>query len=462
LSAAAHASGAERLRLAIWSPLPPSPSGIADYVAETLPELARAAALELVVEDPTRVATALARRYTIRAAADAGAAGVAAADLDLYHVGNSPAHAYVYRAALTRPGVVVLHDFNLHQLVLFETVERAERETYLRQMRRAYGARGSLAGRAVSQALGGQLLPALFPLNERLLSSALGVVALTRRATDAVRARLGERPALHLPHHLSLPLDPLPSQHEARRVFGWADDDLLLVAPGLATAHKQLDLIVAVVARLRRRFARLRLVIAGGVDPALPLGTWAEQAGLGDGLVLTGRLSLEDFVRALLAADVVSALRFPSLGEMSGALVRALGVGRPVLVTSGTPGCEELPEGLVVPVDPGVHAAGMLETCLARLLADPELRATIGHWAREHVLERHALPGTVETLAQFLLSVHAQKAALDAQVARRRTRDDSLLQFLLDEVSYFARDLGLSDFPLALEERVAFLAGCEP
>ena len=40
------------------------------------------------------------------------------ADLHVHHLGNSPAHAFVYRAALAHPGVVVLHDWNLHHLVL--------------------------------------------------------------------------------------------------------------------------------------------------------------------------------------------------------------------------------------------------------------------------------------------------------------------------------------------------------
>jgi hypothetical protein len=99
----------------------------------------------------------------------------------------------------------------------------------------------------------------------------------------------------------------------------------------------------------------LRLVVAGGVDPRLPLDAWAREAGVGGALIVTGRIDLADFVRHLVAADVVLALRFPTHGEMSGALVRALGVGRPILVTAGTPASEELPEGVVVPVDPGVH-----------------------------------------------------------------------------------------------------------
>ncbi|HET6899146.1 MAG TPA: glycosyl transferase family 1, partial [Vicinamibacteria bacterium] len=89
-------------RLAVWSPLPPSPSGIADYVAESLPALAHHFDVVTVSEEPRSAPPP--------------------ADLDLYHLGNSPAHGFVYRAARARPGVVVLHDWNLHHLVLHETV----------------------------------------------------------------------------------------------------------------------------------------------------------------------------------------------------------------------------------------------------------------------------------------------------------------------------------------------------
>ena len=107
-----------RPAVAVWSPLPPSPSGIADYVAEQLPALARHVDVR-----------------TVAAELDASAErGAVSADLDVYHVGNSPAHAWVYRAALRRPGVVVLHDWSLHQLVLCETVERGDVSSYLREM----------------------------------------------------------------------------------------------------------------------------------------------------------------------------------------------------------------------------------------------------------------------------------------------------------------------------------------
>src|SRR5581483_9096153 len=78
---------AGRVKVAYFSPLPPSTSGIADYSALLLP------ALERLVE--------------------------------VYHVGNDPdAHAWIVDALRRRPGVVVLHDFVIHHLVAGLTIGR--------------------------------------------------------------------------------------------------------------------------------------------------------------------------------------------------------------------------------------------------------------------------------------------------------------------------------------------------
>ena len=77
------------LAINIWSPLPPSPSGIADYVAESLPALARHVDVRLVAETPEAVAPALRERWSVVAPG-----AVPESDLDLYHLGNSPPHGH--------------------------------------------------------------------------------------------------------------------------------------------------------------------------------------------------------------------------------------------------------------------------------------------------------------------------------------------------------------------------------
>jgi glycosyltransferase involved in cell wall biosynthesis len=418
------------LRLAVWSPLPPSPSGIADYAFEQLGGLRRSFEVVAVSEEPKSFPEV---------------------DLDLYQVGNSPAHAFVHRAALARPGVVLLHDWSLHHLVLAETVERGDVAAYLREMRRAHGDAGTFVGRQVARALGGDLLPALFPLNDRLLERSLAVVALTGHVAARARLRLGGRPVLHLPHHLSLPAAP-PSRGEARRMLGLPGDAFVTVAPGLATASKCLEAAIRAVGVLRRTQEKVFFVVAGAVDPRLPVDRWLEESGLADASRVTGRLELKAFIAHLAASDAVFALRFPSHGEISGALVRALGVGRPAFVTAGTPAAEEFPEGVVVPVDPGPLEGSELTALLARLASDVAFRESLGRNARSYVERRHSLDATVEELASFLADVASRKAVLAASLPPHRAPDGSLLAYLLDEVRWAARDLGLSGFALGHEQ----------
>jgi hypothetical protein len=144
---------------------------------------------------------------------------------------------------------------------------------------------------------------------------------------------------------------------------------------------------------------------------------------------------------------------------MSGALVRALGVGRPALVSAGTPAGDELPEGVIVPVDPGRAAEAELAALLARLLEDAGLRETLGRLARAYVLEHHDLEKTSARLAEFLVGIEANKAALAGQLAAARVVEDSLEAFLLDELRLGARELGLATAPLGLEALVKEMAG---
>ena len=74
-----------------FSPLPPARTGVADYAGALLAELRRHGRVEVA---PAR------------------------SDAALYHLGNNGLHAEVYRRAMERPGVVVLHDAVLNHFYL--------------------------------------------------------------------------------------------------------------------------------------------------------------------------------------------------------------------------------------------------------------------------------------------------------------------------------------------------------
>src|SRR5689334_22079214 len=102
------------MRVAFFSPFPPSKSGIADYSEALAASLRRLADVEVFADsgrpfDPAQF------------------------DIALYHLGNNPYHAFVYETALRHPGVAVMHESNLHHLIAEMTIKRGDWDAYLRE-----------------------------------------------------------------------------------------------------------------------------------------------------------------------------------------------------------------------------------------------------------------------------------------------------------------------------------------
>jgi hypothetical protein len=119
------------------------------------------------------------------------------ADADVYELRGAPAYGYVYRALLERPGLVLLHDWNLHALVFAETAGRGSPHAYRREARRAHGDVGAFAARQVLAGLGGALIR-LVPMNRRVLEASLGLVSFDAELAARAAALLPGRPVLAL------------------------------------------------------------------------------------------------------------------------------------------------------------------------------------------------------------------------------------------------------------------------
>jgi hypothetical protein len=119
-------------------------------------------------------------------------------DLHVYHLTASPDCGFVYRALLREPGLVVLEDWNLHDLVYAETAGQGDSAAYRREARHARGPTGSFVASQVLQGLGGALT-GLLPLNERVRETSLGIVATLEEVAERVRTSWPERPLVQLP-----------------------------------------------------------------------------------------------------------------------------------------------------------------------------------------------------------------------------------------------------------------------
>jgi len=391
------------VKVAYYSPLPPTRSGIADYSALLLP------ALENRV-DVIRIG----RRRRL---------GPRDVDVRLYHVGNNPdAHGWIVDALRSKAGVVVLHDFVLHHLVAGLTVGRGNGHGYLDAMEREGGVVGRLLGHGVLD----KRIPPLwesrpedFHLAGEVLDLATGLIVHSRYVEGRARAAGYEGPIWRIPH----PAWKVPAVEPAS-IAG----SPLIGSFGNVNASKRIPQLLEAFAALRRERPDARLLLVGAVSPGFDLDRRLQRLGLSEEGIVREAYVEEDQLWSLMAAcDVCVNLRAPTMGETSGSVIRQLSLGKPVVV-SDVGWFAELPDSvaLKVPVDAGETDA--LYAALELLARDEGARAAMSASALDLVGREHDLDRTAELYV----------AALEQAVG-----GEAVAHAVLDDVSRAAAEVGI-------------------
>jgi glycosyltransferase involved in cell wall biosynthesis len=386
------------VKVAYYSPMPPERSGIADYSALLLPALRR------------RVDVEVARRGKH-----------ARGDVALYHVGNDPeSHAWIVESLRRESGVVVLHDFVLHHLVAGMTLARKDGAGYLAAMERDGGIAARLLGLGVIDGCIPPLWevrPEDFPLCGEVLDLATAVIVHSRYVERRVRERGYDR-ALRLVAH---PAWPEPAV-EPVRIGG----EPTIGAFGNVNASKRVPQLLDAFAHFRETHPGARLLLVGASAPGIDLPRRIEHEGLGDAVLHEPYVEEERLWALMAGVDVVASLRSPTMGETSGAVIRALGLGKPLLV-SDVGWFSELPDEVALKVPPDAREVDELAKAL-ETLADAEVRERMGAASVALASTEHDVERVADSYAAVLEEAAGGEAVRDA---------------VLREVSSAAADVGI-------------------
>ena len=349
------------MRLALVSPMPPSKSGIADYAAALGAALGRLAEVS-VVSGP-----------------DAGF-DPSAFDQILYQVGNNPFHSFVYEMALQHPGVVVLHEPNLHHLVADLTIRRGDWDGYLREVGYDGGEQALVhAQRALTLAVAPDY--AGVPMLRRLLERSRAVVVHSRYAEAEVRRAGFQGPVAVIRHGA---WEPQVDRAAYRRRLGLDEATPLIGAFGFLKPYKRIGEALRAFRRLVRLQPQVKMLLAGEPHPDLPLAHLIESWDLSEHVRLMGFLPIEDFSGYMAACDIVLNLRYPTVGESSGSLLRAFGLGKAVLV-SDVGAFAEYPDEICLKAPVDETEEEVLLEYLNLLVTRPGVARAMGERAREWV-----------------------------------------------------------------------------
>jgi glycosyltransferase involved in cell wall biosynthesis len=406
------------VRLAWFSPLPPIPSGIADYSAEILPLVAEHAEVDVFTPRSNRrlfdSSSSLAVRDPRRFSRLAGGY-----DAVFYHLGNNPHHDFVYLAARERPGIAVFHDLVLHHLISYLFAEKKwDWEAYRAMLVEEYGETGekliSLRRRGVFTGLE----HFLYPLNGYVARRAQAIVVHSEDAREQIGAVAPLVPVTVIPHHAGSPPPGVRgiTREEARRTLGLPEEAFIVGHFGFLTLPKQPAAVLRGFARLvERRPDALLLLVGQRQIHGMALDRLIRSLGLGQRVRMVGFVDLPTFYLHLKAADAVVNLRYPSAGEASGTFARALAEGRAV-IANNVGSFASVPPDVVLVVEVDGDQEAQVGAHLIRLAEDPSLK---------RALEQHAR-GYASTLlegrrcAQLYLGV-ARQAAERSPVALRES-----------------------------------------
>jgi glycosyltransferase involved in cell wall biosynthesis len=364
-------------RVALVGPMPPNESGIADYNAQLLPELAKRC--ELDVFTPTSWTGAPiddVRWFPPRALKDTCSPW--SYDAVVYTVGNSDDHHDLYELAQEFPGLLWMHDVRLPGLLTTYAEERVAPKTQFLQHRllQQYRRRLPIHLREDPHLPTFEYIAAGIGLTKELVDVARGVVVSSELAARLVR--LDQQPDA-----ATTPTWVVPHAFPAPTPDAGARELHSLVSMGMVSPLKGSELLVGAVGALHAQGVEATLTFVGPVDDAYRehLESLATSLGVGDRVRITGRADEATYQRWMRSATLAVQLRQTTNGESSGAIAGAMSAGLPVVTNAHA--ARELPDGTVSLVPWDIDARD-LAAHLARLLDDPAERRTIAAAARSH------------------------------------------------------------------------------
>jgi glycosyltransferase involved in cell wall biosynthesis len=401
-----------RRSLVVFAPYPPAKNGIADYVAELMPYHMTEFDVTLVVADDAPIPSDTGPRVLLASEFRRHRTHFESA-LKLYHIGNNPHHCYMLDILGRDPGIVVLHDFNLCYMHEMGSLRWGNERRHMAAMEREYGALGrdildwQLKNEYRELFAGYEL-----PLNGDVLENATAIVTHSRQVQYRVAARVPQKPVWYVPHHLAPRAADYStlSRREARSQLGLPQNEIIVTAVGFVTRAKQIPMTLAALSSLRGQVASFRFVLAGERRPdEYDVDADIANSGLAGLVTCTDYLDEEHFFKHLAAADIVVNLRYPSGGEMSGTLVRALGLGLPTLVLDHGP-MGELPDSVVRKIAWDSNTQSVLTESLRELMTDDYVRLQLGSSAAEYVRRKHNIVAVSRQYSRILLSSEGERA----------------------------------------------------
>lgn len=398
------------VKIAWFSPLPPSTSGIAAYSAELLPALRRRHTIHAFVDPKPAPAARPSDELAYPAHDFLPAHRRSPYDLIVYQLGNAAWHDYMWGYLFRYPGLVVLHDAQLHQArALYLTQRwRPRLADYVAEFAASHPDAPEDIAHLVAAGLGGTLF-SHWPLLRLVLESARTAVVHNDRLAHDLQGQYPGALIKAIPMGVPEGYGARISPDTLRIRHGIPPGAVVVAAFGGVTPEKRIPLVIDVVGELARVHPEVHLLLVGAEVQHLNVAAEARRFPVPDRVHLTGFVPDEELASYMRASDICVCLRWPTNRETSASWLRCLAAGRATVIsdlvhlvdiptldprswTMLTAGGPDSNGPVAVAIDM-LDERHSLQLALRRLVIDPTLRARLGTagqawWRAHHRLEQ--------------------------------------------------------------------------
>lgn len=392
-------------KLAFIGPVPPLATGIADYNAELLPDLARYYEIE-IISDQTEISLPwLQTNFKLRTL-DYFRDHAADYQRVVYQMGNSAFHQHMPNLLNEFPGVVVLHDFYLSNLYSHLQYLGSHPGAFSKALFQGHGYAAVLEDlAAVTQ----ETQVWKYPCSQQMIAQALGVVVHSAYSAQQIRhwyPDLAAQPVYQLPHLRVLPA-PRP-YWQARQQLGIRPEQILVCAFGLLgpTKLNQRLLEAWQLAGMDQQDQYVLVFVGqndGGKYGQQTTAMIAASAGA-ERIQITGFASPELFQSFLQAADVAVQLRTMTRGETSGTVLDCLAHGVATIVNAHG-SMRELPDQVVCKVSDACTAEE-LANALQNLTRNQAFRQSLAQAGIDYIRRDRAAANIASQYASAIESIY--------------------------------------------------------
>ncbi len=382
-------------KLLYASPFPPKKNGISDYSEMMVNGLKKYFDITILIDDYKPSCQGLCDDFDIKVYGK-DRVDFEGFDHILYNVGNCPDfHLYIYDSMLKHPGHMILHDLSIYYLTLGYYKDRTDYYSSLYRVAEPedfFELKMQLR-KGMELFHAGPDIPSRIRLNKEMVLSSKGVIVHSKYSKNSLSDSYKGLDLLQIEMpYVKEQQVPVPSDY-LRNMYGISNKATVLASFGYIHDTKLNHLVCRAVKKLNKELAhRIYYIMVGA-------GDYIDDY-LDGNIIKTGYVEKSVYNDILERSNIVFSLRYPSMGETSASLIKALGRGKPCFVTDDA-WFSELPDNAVIKMSKNSDESDIY-TKLMHYLNDPEALKAIATKAFEYMDSRPTLDQECKRIRDFL------------------------------------------------------------